>query len=88
MAQNIGPMLNATPPDVSTMAGILFVLVAATAAGDIATDRLACSESTVGRTGPLKGDRISIGQVLVIYEVLGIPRTNSMRTILHVEYCN
>lgn len=38
LSGNIMPMLEASPPDVPTLTWILFVLVAATAAGDIATD--------------------------------------------------
>mmetsp|Transcript_88258 Transcript_88258/g.175375 ORF Transcript_88258/g.175375 Transcript_88258/m.175375 type:complete len:426 (-) Transcript_88258:113-1390(-) len=46
MAADMGDMLGASPPDVYTLTIALFVLVTATAAGDIATDAWAAGKMT------------------------------------------
>eukprot|EP00421_Protoceratium_reticulatum_P006163 CAMPEP_0168361872 /NCGR_PEP_ID=MMETSP0228-20121227/2887_1 /TAXON_ID=133427 /ORGANISM="Protoceratium reticulatum, Strain CCCM 535 (=CCMP 1889)" /LENGTH=417 /DNA_ID=CAMNT_0008374557 /DNA_START=92 /DNA_END=1345 /DNA_ORIENTATION=- len=61
LAVGIGPLLEAQPPEMGMLVGLLFVLVLATAAGDIATDAWAAGRMDDGAASVCQSVGLTVG---------------------------
>jgi len=61
LASHIAPMLESSPPEVATLSRLLFVLVSATAAGDIATDAWANCRMSDSRASVCQALGLTVG---------------------------
>lgn len=61
LASRVGSMMESNPPEVGTLSMLLFALVAATAAGDIATDAWAAGRMTDSRASVCQAVGLTLG---------------------------